>query len=107
MGVGLGSQNIVNNFISGLIVILEQPVRAGDIVEVDGLTGEVERIGARATLIKSIDNTQIVVPNSSFFGKKCFKLDFIGFCCEKTGECWGYVWLPRQESGGIAFAGCK
>ena len=69
VGIGLGSQNIVNNFISGLIVILEQPIRAGDIVEVEGLTGEVERIGARATRIKSIDNTQIVVPNSSFLEK--------------------------------------
>ena len=69
VGIGFGSQNIVNNFISGLIVILEQPIRPGDIVEVEGLTGEVERIGARATLIKSVDNTQIVVPNSSFLEK--------------------------------------
>ena len=69
VGIGLGSQNIMNNFVSGLIVILEQPIRAGDIVEVDGLTGEVERIGARATTIKSIDNRQIVVPNSSFLEK--------------------------------------
>ena len=69
VGIGFGSQNIMNNFISGLIVIVEQPIRAGDIVEVEGLTGEVERIGARATRIKSIDNTQIVVPNSSFLEK--------------------------------------
>ena len=69
VGVGLGSQNIVNNFISGLIVILEHPVRPGDIVEVEGITGEVERIGARATRIKSVDNTHIVVPNSSFLEK--------------------------------------
>ena len=69
VGIGFGSQNIMNNFISGLILILEQPVRAGDILEVGGITGEVERIGARATIIKSIDNTQIVVPNSSFLEK--------------------------------------
>ena len=69
VGIGFGSQNIMNNFISGLIVIVEQPIRAGDIVEIEGLTGEVERIGARATRIKSIDNTQIVVPNSSFLEK--------------------------------------
>ena len=69
VGVGLGSQNILNNFISGLVVILEQPIRPGDIVEMDGLTGEVERIGARATRIRSIDNTHIVVPNSSFLEK--------------------------------------
>ena len=69
VGIGLGSQNIVNNFISGLVIILEQPIRAGDIVEIEGLTGEVERIGGRATRIKSIDNTHIVVPNSSFLEK--------------------------------------
>ena len=69
VGIGFGSQNIMNNFISGLIVILEQPIRAGDILEIEGITGEVERIGARATRIKSIDNTQIVVPNSSFLEK--------------------------------------
>lgn len=69
VGIGFGSQNIMNNFISGLILILEQPVRAGDILEIDSITGEVERIGARATTIKSIDNTHIVVPNSSFLEK--------------------------------------
>ena len=69
VGVGLGSQNIVNNFISGLIVILEQPIRLGDIVEIEGVTGEVERVGARSTRIKSVDNTHIVVPNSSFLEK--------------------------------------
>ena len=69
VGIGLGSQNIVNNFISGLIVIVEQPIRLGDIIDVDNITGEVERIGARATTIKSIDNTNIVVPNSSFLEK--------------------------------------
>ena len=69
VGIGLGSQNILNNFISGLIIILEQPIRAGDIIEVDGLTGKVERIGSRATRVKSIDNTHIIVPNSSFLEK--------------------------------------
>ena len=69
VGVGFGSQNIINNFISGLIVILEQPIRLGDIVDVGNITGEVERIGARATTIRSIDNTNVVVPNSSFLEK--------------------------------------
>ncbi len=69
VGIGFGSQNILNNFISGLIIILEQPIRAGDIIEVEGLTGKVERIGSRATKVKSIDNTHIVVPNSSFLEK--------------------------------------
>ena len=71
IGVGFGSQNIVNNFISGLILMIERPVRVGDIVEVaqDGLKGTIEHIGARSTVIKSMDNTHFVVPNSSFLEK--------------------------------------
>lgn len=69
IGVGLGAQNIVNNFISGLIIMVERPVRVGDFVELENLSGTVETIGARATRIKSMDNTHIVVPNSSFLEK--------------------------------------
>ena len=67
--IGFGSQNIMYNFLSGLFVIFDQPVRPSDIVEVDGLTGEVERIGSQATRIKSIDNTHIMVPNRTFVEK--------------------------------------
>lgn len=66
IGVGFGSQNIVNNFISGMIIMLERPVRVGDFIEVGGLFGTVENIGARSTRVKSVQNTHIVVPNSSF-----------------------------------------
>ncbi|MCB0356768.1 MAG: mechanosensitive ion channel [Bdellovibrionales bacterium] len=69
IGVGFGSQNIVNNFISGLILMIERPVRVGDIIETEGLRGTVENIGARSTIIKSMDNTHYVVPNSSFLEK--------------------------------------
>jgi len=66
IGVGFGSQTIVSNFISGLIMMIERPVRVGDFVDVGGLTGKVEHIGARSTRIKSLDNTHILVPNSTF-----------------------------------------
>lgn len=69
IGVGFGSQNIVNNFISGLILMIERPVRVGDIIETEGLKGTVENIGARSTIIKSMDNTHYVIPNSSFLEK--------------------------------------
>ena len=69
IGVGFGSQNVVNNFISGLILMAERPIRLGDIVDVDGTYGRVERIGARSTRIKTFDNIHIVVPNSSFLEK--------------------------------------
>ena len=69
IGVGLGSQNIVNNFISGLIMMIERPVKIGDIVELDGLAGRVEYIGPRSTRIKTMSNTHMVVPNSTFLEK--------------------------------------
>ena len=66
IGVGFGSQNVMNNFISGLILMLERPVGARDLVEVDGNHGTVERIGARSTQIRSVDGRHIIVPNSFF-----------------------------------------
>lgn len=70
IGVGFGSQNIVNNFISGLVLMIERPVRVGDFIQVNSLTGRVENIGARSTVIKSMENKQIVVPNSDFLEKQ-------------------------------------
>ena len=69
IGVGFGSQNVVNNFISGLILMLERPIKVGDIVDVEGTFGRVERIGARSTWIKTFANIHIIVPNSSFLEK--------------------------------------
>jgi small-conductance mechanosensitive channel len=56
----------MNNFISGLILMLERPVRARDVIEVDGNHGTIEKIGARSTQIRSTDGRHIVVPNSFF-----------------------------------------
>ncbi len=72
IGVGLGAQNIMNNFISGIVLMVERPVRVGDVVEIAqlNLRGRVQDIGARSTKIVSINNTTIVVPNSSFLEKE-------------------------------------
>ncbi|MEZ5420382.1 MAG: mechanosensitive ion channel [Vicinamibacterales bacterium] len=64
IGVGFGSQNVMNNFISGLILLFERPLRAGDLVSVEGTHGIVEHIGARSTRIRGPDNTHMIVPNS-------------------------------------------
>jgi small-conductance mechanosensitive channel len=66
LGVGFGSQNIVNNFISGLILLAERPVRVGDLLELDGMTATVEKIGARSTRVRTGANLEIIVPNSKF-----------------------------------------
>ena len=65
VGVGLGSQNIVNNFISGIIIMIEQPVRVGDIIEIKGVVGAVVNIGARCTSLKTTRNINMLIPNSN------------------------------------------
>jgi small-conductance mechanosensitive channel len=69
IGVGFGSQNIVNNFISGLILLAERPIKVGDLIDVDGTQGTVERIGPRSTRVLGAGNVEILVPNSAFLEK--------------------------------------
>jgi len=66
IGVGFGSQAVVNNFISGLIMLVERPVKVGDLIDVGPVQGRVESIGPRSTQIRSGDNTHVIVPNSNF-----------------------------------------
>jgi len=64
IGVGFGAQNIFNNFISGLILLTERPVRIGDLIEVDSELGRVTEIGGRCTRIRRVDGVEMLVPNS-------------------------------------------
>lgn len=65
IGVGFGAQNIINNFISGWILMSERPVRIGDFIEVSGSLGTVETIGNRSTRIRRVDGVHLLVPNSA------------------------------------------
>lgn len=64
IGVGFGAQNIVNNFISGWILMSERPVRIGDFVEIEGSQGTIEVIGNRSTRVRRVDGVHLLVPNS-------------------------------------------
>lgn len=66
IGVGFGFQNIASNFISGLIILFERPVKLGDRIEVGPVEGDVVRIGARSTTVLTNDNIAIIIPNSRF-----------------------------------------
>ena len=64
LGIGFGLQNIASNFISGLIILFERPVRIGDRIAVGDVEGDVVRIGARSTTVLTNDNIDIIIPNS-------------------------------------------
>ncbi len=66
VGVGFGLQNIASNFISGLVILAERPITIGDRVEVAGITGQVQQIRARSTVILTNDNISMIVPNTKF-----------------------------------------
>ena len=64
VGIGFGLQGIVNNFVCGLILLFERPIKVGDYVQLGEQWGEIKRIGLRATIVRTFDNSEIVVPNS-------------------------------------------
>ena len=64
IGVGFGAQNIINNFISGWILMAERPIRIDDFIEIDGAQGVVEAVGTRSTRIRRTDGVHLLVPNS-------------------------------------------
>jgi len=74
IGVGFGAQNIINNFISGIILLLEQPIKVGDVVEIEGTRGRVISIGGRCSQVKRFDGVDILVPNSEFLQKSVVNL---------------------------------
>jgi small-conductance mechanosensitive channel len=66
VGLGFGLQNIINNFVSGLIVLAERPIAIGDRIEVGGVAGQVQKISLRSTTVVTNDNISIIVPNGDF-----------------------------------------
>ncbi len=74
VGIGFGSQNLIGNFISGIILLIERPVNQGDVIEINGQQMTVERLGPRSTLVRSRDNTHIIVPNSRLLEENVINL---------------------------------
>ncbi len=70
VGIGFGLQNIVNNFISGIILLFERPIRVGDMIEVNNLFCRVCQIGIRSTIVETIDNSSIIIPNSEIISNR-------------------------------------
>ena len=70
IAAGFGSQTILQNFMSGIIVQIEQSIKVGDIVEIEGIQGVVQEVSSRSTKILAADNTHMIIPNSDFVNKK-------------------------------------
>ena len=70
VGIGFGLQNVVNNFVSGLILVFEHPVQVGDLVEVGTISGEVRKIGFRASVLRTPDGADVIIPNGELVGTK-------------------------------------
>lgn len=71
IGIGFGLRNVTENFISGLIVLVERPIQVGDWIDVDGeVEGQVRNIRARSTTLRTRDNISIIIPNSEFVGRQ-------------------------------------
>jgi small-conductance mechanosensitive channel len=70
VGIGFGLQNVVNNFVSGAILLFERPIRVGDRVQIDDLLGTVSTIGIRASTVRTFDGADVTVPNGDFISSR-------------------------------------
>lgn len=70
IGIGFGLQDIARNFISGIVLLVERPIKVGDLIEVDGLPGVIRTIQARSTVVDTFDNVAVVVPNADFVSQR-------------------------------------
>ena len=70
IGVGLGLQNIINNFVSGLILLFERPVKVGDTVQIGQHVGALKQIGLRASVLRKVDGSDVILPNSHLISEE-------------------------------------
>ncbi len=70
VGIGFGLQGVVNNFVSGLILLFERPVRVGDSIELSGKWSEIKKIGLRSTIVRTVDDADVIIPNADLISNQ-------------------------------------
>ena len=75
-GIGFGLRNIADNFVSGLILLIERPIKVGDRIQVGDVFGDVTEIKARAAIVRTNDNIDIIVPNSEFISSRVTNMTY-------------------------------
>jgi small-conductance mechanosensitive channel len=76
VGVGFGLQTVINNFVSGLILLFERPIKVGDVIDVSGIVGEVRRIGIRASVVRTPDGSEAIIPNGMLISSQVINWTF-------------------------------
>ncbi len=85
VGIGFGLQNIVNNFLSGLILLFERPIKVGDMLVIDGQWGTVKEIRMRSTIFQTFDRYFLIIPNSELISGKILNWTYAGWGLNRLG----------------------
>ena len=81
VGIGFGVQDLTTNFVSGLTLLFDRPVKVGDYIEIENLSGTVKEISIRSTIIKTPDDSAVIVPNSAMIGNKIINWSYESSNC--------------------------
>jgi small-conductance mechanosensitive channel len=84
VGIGFGLQGVVNNFVSGLILLFERPVRVGDTIELEGRWAEIKKIGLRATTVRTLDQADVIIPNADLIANQVTNWTLSNRCVRLT-----------------------
>ena len=92
VGVGFGLQNVINNFVSGLIVLFERPIKVGDVIQVGDAIGSVKKIGIRASVVHAQDGSDIIVPNGTLISSQVTNWTF----SDRLRAITAHIQVPRN-----------